>query len=275
MVVKRALIAGVFCLSGAYVSADEPCTKAFFLKAGVGGSFSRDASICVDSRQWNQASQGYSASVHKSELYTVAAGYMFNKLISAEGEVTVRPSFRYEKFQTPVAASSFSFVGLAPRTRFFRLSNTAIMANLYVKGAGVAHGIACKFNDGDWVLQPVVGAGMGISYNTLYDFYTVLCDEANIINLNGLITRRVASVELPYTRRSFSGQVMLGVELAHEHFSTYIGYRYFNGGLFESNKYLTSRNASTDATHAGTSAPWRGKLRTHEFVVNVGASFDI
>ncbi|MDZ4123912.1 MAG: hypothetical protein U1E02_07010, partial [Hydrogenophaga sp.] len=262
-------------ICGASLIAHEHSFNNFFLKAGVGGSFSRDADICVDSRQWNRASEGYTASVGKSELYTVAAGYTFNKLFSTECEVTVRPSFRYQKFQTPLAASTFSFAGLTPRTRFFRLSNTAIMANLYCKGAGVADKLAWKFCDDDWLLQPVLGAGLGISYTNLYDFHTVFCDEANIINLNGLITRRVASVELPYTNRSLSGQVMVGFELTYENFLAYVGYRYFNGGSFKSNNYLTSRNASTDGTHAGTSVPWKGKLRAHEFVVNIGGSFDI
>jgi len=274
MVFKKAY-GMALCMCGASLIAHEHSSNNFYLKAGVGGSFSRDAGICVDNRQWNRASEGYTASVCDSELYTVAAGYIFNKLVSAECEVTVRPSFSYQKFQTPVSASTFSFVGLIPRTRFFRLSNTAIMANFYVRGAGVADRLAWEFCDGGWLLQPVLGVGLGISYNNLYDFHTVFCNEANIINLNGLITRRVASVELPYTSRSLSGQVMIGCELVHENFSGYVGYRYFNGGTFKSNNYLTSRNASTDGTHAGTSVPWKGKLRAHEFVVNLGVSFDL
>jgi hypothetical protein len=266
--IRSSTIIAAFSLAISSYGAPSTTPNSFFLTAGAGGSFSRWTPICVDFRQFTPAVEGYGSCLGRSEFYTAGFGYQFTPLISTTCEVTYRPGFCYRKFQTP-ATEAFSFLGAGTRTRHFEVSNTSITGNAYFYGGGIADEFVFYFLDDRCTLQPYIGAGVGVSYNTVYNFYTVLEDAANIVTVNGLNLKRAASVELPNTHVSWAGQAVAALELAHSNFTFSCGYRYFNGGKFKSNNYLTSRNSAGDASHAGTAIPWVGHLRTNEFFASL------
>lgn len=224
-----------------------------YLIAGVGGSFTRCADLCVDTKVWDPAVQGYDARLGKSELYTIGLGYQAHPALRGTFEASFRPSLRYCKYQTGINEGQPNFLG--NKTRHFNLSNASLMFNAYIDGAGLTPWLClnfCRFS-----IQPFVGAGVGVSYNKVHNFHSVTTTPANSLELT------VASAEVARKQRSFSWQAFAGVQAACSSCcSIDLGYRYFDGGKLRTNNWAFA------LLPAQTTSPWRGKIRAHEFIAN-------
>lgn len=220
----------------------------FFITLGTGASFSNNADIKVDNTIWDPAPEGYNSKLGKSWFYTLAAGYKFTPLISGSIETNFRPSFKYSKYQSNVPGATTPYY-YGAKTRKFALDSTAVLANITLHGEGL--NLFTKLNS-NTTLQPFAGAGAGVAYNKVSDFYSVLQDNSQTIT----------STMEPKTKTSFAWQVNAGLEFKYkERTGLSLGYRYFDGGKFESNNYLTSINLAVPA--------WQGNLTAHEVFLNL------
>lgn len=258
---RNILIAGLSLSSPALFAGIQlnstPVAKPVFVLLGPGYSFSQNADISVQS-VWDPAIQGYNATLGNSMLYTAGMGYRFTPLFDVDVEITRRPSYSYSKFQTPVAgATSPGPIGI--NTRKFDFDNTTGMVNLILNGAGA--NIFANISP-QTILQPFVGIGIGISYNTVSDFHSVLSTTPVAGSSN------VASIMNPQTVTAFAWQAIVGLQLVHaQTWGIDLGYRYLDGGRFESNNYLTS--VPSGFTQPITTAPWTGKFVANEVFLNL------
>lgn len=233
----------------------------FYGIAGVGGSFSRCAKIKVDNRVWDKAKNGYSRRLGDSENYTVGLGYAVSPCFRFTAEGSFRPHFTYKNFQIATAGNQIAFAG--NKTRHFSLNNKSLLFNFYMYGT--------KYTSLDlgygFRLHPYIGTGVGVAYNKMNNFHSVLTDS---VPSNGLTLHHVTSAMNPNTKRSLGWQFSAGLELMKACcFSLNLGYRYFNAGNFKSNDWIHSENLPKDISHATTVPAWKGKLRAHEIVFNL------
>lgn len=233
------------------------CGKAF-ITVGGGYSWSTKSHIKADSLFWDPAPQGYNRSLDQSEFYTFGLGYHCKSLLSFVLEVDYRPNYRYSKFQTSTATTTVAFIGT--KTRKFRLSNLTFTANVFLNKSGNCYNWDCGscFN-----IAPFIGGGIGVAYNTLYDFHSVLPLQA------GQTVQEVRSIMNYRQKTAFAGQVMVGItSKINERMSIDLGYRWFYGGRFESNNYITNANPAvpTDVPPHLT-PPWKGSLAANELYV--------
>lgn len=236
---------------GTYVT---PAQHPFFIFLGGGYSFSRDTGIKnPNPNLWASASQGYNSDLGDSEFYSGGLGFVLNQLLSISLEVTRRPSYEYSKFQTsPTLVPG----GLGPRTREFKFDNTSIMLDALFYGAGFPHHPLVWDISKSVSLQPFVGIGAGISYNTVSDFHTVLAN-----------TNQVVSVGNENTESAFSWQLEAGADFKiQQHSRIDIGYRYFDGGNFTGPNYIYALN--NDPAGSTTVPAWKGDFRAHEAFIN-------
>lgn len=242
----------------AVVYKDSIQEKPFFVLLGIGGSYSMRTSIATNPSQWDPAIQGYTNDLGSSVLYTAGLGYNLSSLFTTDIEVTARPSYSYMQYQVPGAgASTPGFAGT--KTREFDLLNTSIMANLYINGKAVK---LFTHMGSKTILQPIVGLGLGIAYNTVSDFHSVQA-SSSVAGSND-----VTSIMNSNTKSAFAWQAFLGAEAVYaDTWALDLGYRYFNGGHFESNNYLT--NVPSGLTSQLTVSPWSGTLRANEWFINL------
>lgn len=113
------------------------------------------------------------------------------------------------------------------------------------------------------IIKPVVGGGIGVSYNTVSNFHTVLDNNAI-----------VTTVLQDQTKPSFAWQLNAGLELKKDRFSFDVGYRYFNAGTFVSNNALTTRVNNSGTPIATNIIPsWSSKLAANELYFTAKVAF--
>lgn len=249
-----------FAVTKTYSSAfQNNDSRHFFLNMGTGYSFSREANIQVPQLGtfWDTAVQGYNANLGNAALYSAGAGYQFSNLIAVDVEATHRQQFNYHKFQTPTSGTSDG-VSLGTKTRYFDLANTSVMANAYFFGSGLNWFIPVSCTV---IMQPFIGGGIGVAYNTLSNFHSVLSTTTSGSN-------NIASIMNPKTFSAFAWQAMIGLELVGSNTWGFdLGYRYFDGGEFKTNNYLT--DPAVNPPLPPTSAPpWSGTLTSNEVFLN-------
>lgn len=259
-----------FSLLGSIFSAlPNECSRNLYVKIGAGGSFSQKAGIKVDNRFWDFAPEGYNEDIGNSEFYTVCFGYKILRFFKTDLEVSVRPSFKYKKFQSSSLGTQLGFIGT--KTRFFRLSNTSIMGNFYLYASGLSDNLIFDVEN-YFSIEPFIGVGIGVAYNTINDFHSVL---ARTTNSNGLRLHVVGTVLPEFTKKTFAAQATFGLEFLafDERLGIDLGYRFFYGGKIETNNFATSLNTHL-LTKAATVPPWTGKLKSNEFFINLKLFFD-
>jgi hypothetical protein len=247
------------CCEPIYESCCDPCCGSAFVSIGGGYAWSFKTSIKTGPF-WDPSPQGYRDDLNGSEFYFLGLGYHFPCCISASFELDYHPSFRYERFQTSTATQTLSFLG--DKTRYFRVSNTAFFFNLFLnKNADCWCWNPC----GCLQMAPFIGAGVGVSYNTVHDFHSVVPVEPSVP------ADLVRSIMVPYRTVDVAGQALIGITTKFGcNFSLDIGYRWFYGGEFRSNDYTVDSN-NVDTTPDITQ-PWIGKLMANEIFVSLNYS---
>ncbi len=216
----------------------------FYIELGSGASFSKSANISADTSFWDPSPEGYNSTLGTAPLFTAGVGYRLNPWLSLDIDATHRGLYSYEKFQTSTAVNTPNFLG--NKTRFFDLSNNAIMFNGTLYGGGLSDHLLMHLSSNS-TLQPIVGAGLGISYNTISDFHSELANSNAIVSLMQ-----------DHSRYAFAYQLMAGMEWQYKRFSLDAGYRYFDGGKFVTNDYVFASNPPIAAP------AWSGDLRANE-----------
>jgi opacity protein-like surface antigen len=237
----------------------------FYLKLGVGGSFSRDANLKVDTRSWDPSPDGYNANLGDTAFYEVGFGYVFSPLWNIEVAGTARPSFEYEKFQRAVANNT-NIGALGDKTRKFKLSNQSLMFNLVLDTLGLSTDQWVYDFGNNRQLRPVFAAGIGVAYNKVYDFHSV---TQNVVQSGPPVVVNVASIMNENRHSDFAWQLLAGLRLTcHERVTVDLNYRYFNGGTFKSNDYTIDLPVGAGTNQPISSPPWEGKLKANEVVVS-------
>jgi len=242
-----------------FTGSNSNCGTAF-VTVGGGYSWSIPADISANPAYWDVASQGYDHDVDNSELYTFGLGYHTPSIFSFLLEVGYRPNYKYERYQTSSASNTPEFTPI--KTRHFELSSSTYTFNAFLNKAG---NYACWSFRNCLTVSPYVGGGLGVSYNTLYNFHSVLPLDSEGV-------QEVKSIMNDWQKTSFAGQVMIGLTTKiNSRLSIDFGYRWFYGGKFESNDYLSS-SSQNPIVYPQKIAPWKGKLRANELYVNFNYS---
>ena len=232
----------------------------FYLQFTTGGSFSMESHIKADPTQWDPAPEGYNAGLKQAALFEGALGYRINSWLSTSASWAWRGHYHYEKHQTSGSGTPFA---TGNKTRHFDLDNTSVMANLFIHGSGfdcLTYRVCsdCVF------ISPFIGAGVGLANNRLYDFHSV----ADIPDAAGF--KRVTANMWEKSRFSIAAQATVGLALTVcERTNLELGYRFYYGGTFKSNNYLTT---SGTPAYVETIA-WEGTLKANELFVSL--AYDI
>ncbi|STX50183.1 Opacity protein and related surface antigens [Legionella busanensis] len=229
----------------------------WFLEFGSGVSWSNTSNIVTDPNHWNPSPDGYDSSLGTVPIYTAGIGYMINPLVSVDISYSFRGIYTYRKHQRFQSSNNPNPFG--DRTRYFDLNSNSIMFNGTLYGQEWSDILAYEIGNFG-LIQPVIGGGIGVSYNTISNFHTVLDTNSG-----------VTSVMQDKTRASFAWQLNAGLEFKKNRFSFDIGYRYFNAGTFVSNDNLITRlSASTGAPIMTETIPnWSGSLSANELYLTV------
>lgn len=249
---------------------DEPIEFPFFLSFGSGISFSKQAKIFANPVVWDPAFEGYNGKLHQTAQYAVGFGYQFTQLISLNIEGTYRPSFKYRKFQT--SSANGTPLATSQKTRKFDLSNRSLMANVTLSGQGINFYTHLGSNA---ILQPFIGAGIGISNNQTSNFHSVLTSQ-NIAGF-GLKDISVMGNDIK-NKTNFAWQLEGGFEMLYcQKLGIELGYRYFNSGKFKTTDHIIPGAVpflpAPYAIGGVQTFPWIGKLMTHELFVKLKYRF--
>lgn len=238
---------------------DSSCMP-WFLELGSGISWSSTSNIYPDPTRWDPSPEGYNSTLGTTPLYTAGIGYNISPLVSVDASYSFRGIYNYRQHQTAIGATAQNPLG--NKTRYFDLTSNSVMVNATLYGQGLSDRLA--YSMGNYgVIQPVIGGGVGVSYNTVSNFHTVLD--------NSLI---VTSVLQDQTKASFAWQLNAGLEMKKDRFSFDVGYRYFNGGTFNSNNALTTRVNNGGTPIATNIIPaWSSKLSANELYFTAKVAF--
>jgi hypothetical protein len=261
-ILLSSLISGLLLFTQGY--ADNTINQAgqLYILGGLGASLSLNTNMKTDSNFWDPSPQGYNATLGTSEFYEGGLGYNFSSAISVELVNTYRPSFTYRKVQTPVGGDTPGFLG--GKTRYFDLQNNTSVVTVILHGAGLSKSLAWPIGTTS-LLQPFAGVGLGISYTTVSNFHSEPFSPPADAPKRDLPS--VASIMTPYTSYSLAYQALLGLELNHKNISLGLGYRYFNGGQFQSNNYII--DPVSGYNYPTASPPWKGSLAANEIFADL------
>jgi hypothetical protein len=249
------------------------CPSSVYFNFEAGYSDPRSPNIQVNLDQsgeaisWDISPEGYNSDFDHATVFGAGMGYVINPWLRAEIDVNYRGNFHYEKFQT-VEDSSLS----VERTRHFNLDSKAVMANIFFDLGEFFPGNKTNFCCNGIYIDPYVTVGFGPAQHQVTDFHTE-APEA----FDGENTAFAFLADEKHTEWAY--QLGLGVNLrTNKRFAVGIGYRYFNGGEFQTNHYFQDTNivfadADTreiaDAFTPGLTTAWKGKLKTNELYANI------
>lgn len=226
-----------------------------FIYVGGGGSWSTKSKIHTDPAIWDPSPQGYNSNLGSSEFYTFGLGYHCTPLFSLSVDLNYRPEYKYKKFQTSTASQTQGFLG--NKTRFFKLSSLSCMVNAFLNKQGNAF----SYSSCGYSIAPFIGVGVGVSYNKISDFHSVLPLTVE------QTAARVASIMSDKLQRSFAAQAIVGlVAKITNRLSVEVGYRYFYAGKFKTNNYLV--DVATGFLTPKTTSPWTGRFQTNDVFLN-------
>lgn len=246
------------CFRPVPINCRPDCGKGF-ISVGGGYSWSIHSDICATTSYWDASPQGYDDDIGNSPIYTFGVGYHTNTIFSFLFETSYRPSYEYSRYQTSTITDTPGFIG--NKTRYFKVSCTTFTFNGFLN----KQGNYCNWTFRNcFTIAPYVGGGLGVSYNTLYDFHSVLP------HVSGQGYTEVRSIMNYRQNTSFAGQAMIGLTTKiNQRLSLDFGYRWFYGGYFKTNNYITNVNPGTPTIPPSLAPPWKGKVRANELYVNL------
>lgn len=280
MTMKKSLVA-TLCLSsfifnsyagtmGEVKTCSDISCMPWFLEFGTGASFSNTASINYQPEYniWHIPTTSYHSSLGNVPLFMAGIGYTVSPLLKVDASYTFRGIYKYAKHLNYISTNVENPFG--SNTRYFNLSSNSLMfsGTLYSKGLeNYNQELTNKLvkNIGSYgYIQPMIGGGIGLSYNTVSNFHTILDDRA----FNTSVMQDTSVV-------AFSWQLNAGLDWqVTERFSVDLGYRYFNAGRFNSGDAFVTRLNANGANIATTWVPaWISSLSANEVFVTAKVAF--
>lgn len=226
----------------------------WFASIGTGYSWTRLPGIVnPDPSFWDASLQGYDANLGNRGFYAFALGKQVHEYIDISLSYINNEVFHYQKFQSSVGTGNTPGFTGNRRTRFFDLSNRAVLANAFLHPAQAwtaLFGID---------LTPFAGAGIGVAQNEVRNFYTVGTE-----NVAGVSVGSTSSISSSETKNYFAWQASAGLNFrpARSHLSVDVGYRYYDGG-----KFSGSSTVYTNSDGFFNTAPWVGRLKADQMFV--------
>ncbi|MBA3662075.1 MAG: porin family protein [Gammaproteobacteria bacterium] len=225
----------------------------WFAKFDAGFAWSSNSGISnPDPSFWDAANQGYDANLGNRSFASIGLGATLNEYLNLDIDYTRYATFNYQQYQTGSSVTP-GFSGNA-RTRFFDLNVQSVLLNL------TAHPNPNQFglHFYNLVIYPFASLGAGVGINRMSNFHTV---AYNTVATSGV----VSSLGKDTTQNTFAWQGSLGLTFApvQSYLAADIGYRYYDGGDFQSPNQIMANSPF----EAGTliSAPrWQGKLKTNQ-----------
>lgn len=231
----------------------QPQDYSFYIKVGSGISFSESANVSAPPLTWNPAVQGYDSKLGNRAIADVSVGCEFLHFVDLSAGISTRSTFKYRKFQTPVA-------GGGSYTREFDLDVTPILFSVNLLGRDIPclqWDIACgKF-------YPILGAGIGVSNLTITNFRTTGLPPSGDSSPFPSF-----SAENQHTlRKNFTYTALLGFEYNYEDcWAIATGYRWLDAGSFKGPRF--QRVSSGAAVDVG-GEEWKMRFRSNEWFVEL------
>lgn len=229
----------------------QPNDSSFYVKVGTGISFSESAKVHAPSQTWAPAVQGYNSKLGNRAIGSLSVGWEFKHLMDLEVGISNRSTFKYRKFQTPVAGGS-------SYTREFDLDVTPILFSINFLGRDFCYlnwDLACG------KIYPILGVGVGLSSLSITNYRTTGLppsgDSAPYPSF---------SSENQYTRRNnFTYTALIGFEYNYNDcWAISTGYRWFDAGKFKGPRY---QRVATGASVDVGGEEWKMRFRANEWFV--------
>jgi len=241
----------VITISGTVQCCSEPEDYSFYLKLGSGISVSESANVVALYSPWNQAVQGYDATLGNCPIASLSFGCELFHILDLEVSISNRSIFEYRKFQTPTTGGD-------SYTREFDLNVTPILFSANLLGRGIPHlhrDLSCG------KIYPIIGAGIGVSNLLITNFRTT-----GLPATGDSSPYESFSAENEYTlRRNFTYTFLLGAEYSYsDKFAIGTGYRWLNAGDFKGPQYL--RTAGGSAVDIADDE-WDMRFRANEWFI--------
>ena len=251
---------------------DVDCQMPWFVQFGTGASWANNANLTYDRTvpllfNHTNTLNGYNSGLGTVPLYMAGIGYTVSPLLKLDAGYAFRGIYKYNHHVNTVNSGASN--PLPDNTRYFDLTSNSLMfsGTLFAKGlanTGLGNMLVHDMF-GCGTVQPFVGGGVGVSYNTVSNFHT--------INDSSLTATRIMN---DATIASFAWQLNTGLNWQiTERLGFDIGYRYFNAGRFNSNDYFTSRISSTTNNPITTvyKTPWISTLSANELFFTARVAF--
>lgn len=238
----------------------EPACFPWYVLLGTGYAWSEKVGTSnPDPHIWDFANEGYDARIGNEAFYTLGIGREIGDYLNTDLSYTSFSQFHYQKNQTGSSTSNPGFTGNS-RTRFYDLDNKNVLINLMLHPAYSSRFI---LQVGEMNIIPFIGAGAGIGINRVGNFHTVTQEGAT------------TSISKPETTTAFAWQGSAGLSLHPEksHFFFDLGYRYYDGGKYETSDEALVNVGGANGTLLTNLPRWKGRLTTNQIFANVRLAF--
>lgn len=228
-----------------------PCDYSFYLKVGSGLSCSEYADVYAPPSTWNPAVQGYNSTLGNRAIADLSIGCEFMHWVDFEVSISARSTFKYRKFQTPVAGGS-------SYTREFDLDVVPILFSVNLLGRDIP---CLNWDIGCGNIYPVVGVGIGVSNLFITNFRTT-----GLAPSGGSFPFDSFSAESQYTlRKNFTYTALVGFEYNYNDcWAIGTGYRWFDAGRFKGPRF---QRVSTGSAVDVAGQEWKMRFRSNEWYV--------
>jgi len=229
----------------------QPLDGSFYIKAGSGISFAESADVVAPPSTWAPAVQGYNSKLGNQAIADLGIGYEFMHLMDLEVSISTRSTFKYRKFQTPVAGGD-------SYTREFDLDVTPLLFSVNLLGRDfpcLSWDIACG------KVYPMIGAGIGVSKLLITNFRTTGLPPSGASDPHASF-----SAENQYTvHKNFTYTALVGLEYNYnECWAITTGYRWFDAGKFKGPRF---QRVATGAAVDVAGEEWKMRFRSNEWFV--------
>lgn len=228
-----------------------PKDYSFYIKVGSGISFSESAQVHAPPATWNPAVQGYNSQLGNRAIADLGVGCELFQLVDLEASISMRSSFKYRKFQTPVD-------GGESYTREFDLDVIPVLFSLNLLGKCIP---CLNWNVTCGKIYPVMGVGLGVSRLLITNFRTTgLPPSGSSAPFPSF------SAENEYTvRNNFTYTALVGFEYNHNDvWAIATGYRWFDAGQFKGPRF--QRVSTGGAVDVG-GQEWKMRFRSNEWFI--------
>lgn len=193
----------------------------------------------------------YNNSLANRGFYTFEIGKQVQHYVDVSLMYLNHETFNYQMYQQRIANT-----GKLPSNSVnhnINLNNRALLVS------GFLH------PDHDWYkistvsLSPFIGGGVGYALNQIDSFYPTGSTPVN---------RSAIGSSSPQSTNSFAWQASAGLSIHPvTHLSLDVGYRYYDGGTFDTSNPSFS-NTNTHSSSLSLTTPWAGHLSTNQLFVD-------